>query len=327
MVHHSAAHVLHTAAHRVLGPHVWQAGAKKDVHLAHLDVTHYRGLTHEEEKAIEREANAIIRSCHRVAKYVETKDVAEKKHGFSLYQGGVVPGSTVRVVNIGDGVDVEACCGTHVDNTGEIGFLRLVKSNRISDGVLRIVFCAGEAANTFTADQSDILHALQLDWSVEQADIVPTAVRFFSGYKSFQKDVQTLRSDFLTLRLSQAATGAASVTIFRVTEEQPTLYISGATAAAPGLESAKRAAIFVAPTFIYGIGETALIESVGAAIQAACDIPAKKFRVMKGVQAKIGSKKVKVAGAAALQLLGLDAASTEAAFAAARTIPGAVVME
>jgi alanyl-tRNA synthetase len=31
-----------------------------------------------------------------------------------LYQGGVVPGNTLRVVNI-DGIDVEACCGTHCD--------------------------------------------------------------------------------------------------------------------------------------------------------------------------------------------------------------------
>jgi hypothetical protein len=52
---------------------------------------------------------------------------AEKKFGFHLYQGGIVPGNSLRVVNI-EGVDTEACCGTHCDNTAEVGWIRVIKS-------------------------------------------------------------------------------------------------------------------------------------------------------------------------------------------------------
>jgi Alanyl-tRNA synthetase len=48
------------------------------------------------------------------------KTDAEIQYGFSLYQGGIVPGNNLRVVNI-EGTDTEACCGTHCDNTAEVG--------------------------------------------------------------------------------------------------------------------------------------------------------------------------------------------------------------
>jgi len=73
------------------------------------------------------------------------KSEAEKQYGFSLYQGGVVPGNSLWVVDI-EGIDTEACCGTHVDNTAEIGFIKLVKTTRISDGVVRLYYVAGERA-------------------------------------------------------------------------------------------------------------------------------------------------------------------------------------
>jgi alanyl-tRNA synthetase len=70
------------------------------------------------------------------------KSEAEKDHGFRLYQGGVVPGNNLRVVQI-DGIDVEACCGTHCENTGQVGWIKIQKTSRISDGILRLTYVAG----------------------------------------------------------------------------------------------------------------------------------------------------------------------------------------
>ena len=42
--------------------------------------------------------------------------------------------------------DVEACCGTHVDNTIEVGKIKIQKAKRISDGILRLYCVAGERA-------------------------------------------------------------------------------------------------------------------------------------------------------------------------------------
>lgn len=47
--HHSATHIVFASCTHVLGPHVWQAGAKKTIEGAHLDITHFNSLTKEQE--------------------------------------------------------------------------------------------------------------------------------------------------------------------------------------------------------------------------------------------------------------------------------------
>lgn len=91
--------------------------------------------------AIEKEANRIIMAGHNIKKYFMDKKEAEKDFGFTLYQGGVVPGNNLRIVQIED-TDVEACCGTHHDNTSNVGLVKMIKSQRISDGIVRLYFVA-----------------------------------------------------------------------------------------------------------------------------------------------------------------------------------------
>lgn len=76
--------------------------------MAHLDITHFKSLTKEQELSIENEANRIITSNINIQKSMMDKSEAEKQFGFALYQGGIVPGNQLRVVNI-EGVDTEAC--------------------------------------------------------------------------------------------------------------------------------------------------------------------------------------------------------------------------
>lgn len=45
---HTGTHVVFAACRRVLGPHIWQNGAKKTETNAHLDVTHFNSLTKDE---------------------------------------------------------------------------------------------------------------------------------------------------------------------------------------------------------------------------------------------------------------------------------------
>ncbi|HDJ66791.1 MAG TPA: hypothetical protein ENF33_03675, partial [Nitrososphaeria archaeon] len=65
--------------------------------------------------------------------------------GFSLYQGGEIPSAKIRVVEI-PGWDAEACCGLHVENTEDVGFIKILKTERIQEGVERLIFAAGPAA-------------------------------------------------------------------------------------------------------------------------------------------------------------------------------------
>ena len=93
----------------------------------------------------------------KVTKTFVEKSIAEKQYGFSLYQGGVVPGNSLRVVDI-EGIDTEACCGTHVDNTSEIGWIKIVKTTRVSDGVVRLYYVAGERAMHELNKESQLIY-------------------------------------------------------------------------------------------------------------------------------------------------------------------------
>lgn len=93
------------------------------------------------------------------------KAEAEKQYGFSLYQGGIVPGNSLRVVNI-EGVDTEACCGTHADNTAEVGWVRILRSSRISDGIVRLEYVAKEKAIGILNNEANILQDLCEEWGV-----------------------------------------------------------------------------------------------------------------------------------------------------------------
>jgi regulator of protease activity HflC (stomatin/prohibitin superfamily) len=56
--HHTATHIMNAAARTILGNHINQAGAKKTVEKAHIDITHFQNLTEQEIQKIEQEAKA-----------------------------------------------------------------------------------------------------------------------------------------------------------------------------------------------------------------------------------------------------------------------------
>jgi len=171
-----------------LGPHVWQAGAKKTINQAHLDITHYDSLTKDQEIEIENHANRIILLGKNINKGFMDKAQAELDYGFRLYQGGVVPGNQLRVVNI-DGIDVEACCGTHCDNTSQVGWIKLLKTSRIADGTVRLYFVAGEKTIQVLNQENIVLNRLQKMWSVNLTKLEDTAERFFKDSKRLSTEV------------------------------------------------------------------------------------------------------------------------------------------
>jgi alanyl-tRNA synthetase len=131
------------AARKLLGNHIWQAGSKKDIDKAHLDLTHYEPLMEEQRKEIEDFANNLIKKKIKVKKEVLPRGEAEEKYGFVIYQGGSIPETTLRIISIA-GIDSEACGGLHVDNTSEIEEVFIFSTKRMQDGVIRVEYVAGK---------------------------------------------------------------------------------------------------------------------------------------------------------------------------------------
>ncbi|MBR9693062.1 alanine--tRNA ligase [Candidatus Woesearchaeota archaeon] len=185
--HHTAAHIINGAAKKVLGNHIWQAGAAKTTTKARLDITHYDTLSEEELQEIERVANVIVQQNIPLQKDVQPKNLAEAEYGFRLYQGGAVPGKEIRVVDI-PGFDTEACGGTHLNTTGEAGYIRILRSTKVQDGIIRIEFTAGLAAEKLAHDKKDKTEEIMQFLGVKEENLIPAASeRLFLTWKKTKK--------------------------------------------------------------------------------------------------------------------------------------------
>ena len=184
--HHTATHILTGSARKILGDHVWQAGAAKTVEKSRLDITHYEQLTDAEINEIEDLANTVVKENRPVFKSFMKRNVAEAKYGVRIYQGGAVPGKELRIININD-FDVEACGGTHLDLTGDVGSIKIIKTSKIQDGVVRLEFLAGAAAEKYFEKEREIIRTAKELLLCEEKQIPTRALELFENWKKSKK--------------------------------------------------------------------------------------------------------------------------------------------
>ncbi|MEM4257546.1 MAG: alanine--tRNA ligase [Candidatus Thermoplasmatota archaeon] len=203
MKHHTGTHVVNAALRTLFGEHIWQAGSQLGTEEARFDFSHYKPITDDELKEIERIANMFIQKGASVEKKVMLRNDAEQTYGFRLYQGGVPPGNEIRVLNI-PGIDVEACGGTHLNNIKEIEKIKILKAERIQDGVNRIIFAAGRAADA-QRQQDDALferiitmckHSFHVTNHSDKTEQLRASAKVFSvPVDQLEKTIQRFLSD------------------------------------------------------------------------------------------------------------------------------------
>jgi alanyl-tRNA synthetase len=205
MRHHTATHIIGHAAREVLGDHIRQAGAQKGTESSRLDVTHYDRIDRDQVKAIERVANDMVRENLAVKQEWLDRNDAQAKYGFDLFQGGIPAGTDVRVITVGD--DVQACAGTHVGRTGDIGVIKIVGTERVQDGVERLVFAAGDAAVEATQRTEDALYDAAETLDVDPQEVPDTAARFFEEWKDRGKRIEALKEELAEARAQGGGAG------------------------------------------------------------------------------------------------------------------------
>ncbi len=189
MRHHSATHIINGSSRHVLGEHVWQHGAFKDIDKAHIDITHYAALTEEEIERIEDMANGIVKKGIKAKKHILPRTEAERRFGFRIYQGGAIPNAELRILEI-PGFDTEACGGTHEDDTSEIGEIMILRAERIQDGIVRLTYVAGPAAEKEKKRISSLLKECESILGVPREKILGEGEKIFEKWKALRKKVE-----------------------------------------------------------------------------------------------------------------------------------------
>jgi alanyl-tRNA synthetase len=207
MQHHTATHIVGYAARQVLGDHVRQAGARKGTDSSRLDVRHYERISREEVRRIERVANRLVTDNVPVEQEWPERHAAEAEHGFDLYQGGIPPGERIRLIHVDE--DVQACAGTHVTRTGDVGVVKILSTERVQDGVERLTFAAGDAAVEATHRTEDALYQAAEVLDVSPQAVPETAERFFEEWKARGKRIEALQEQLAAVRAAGGEEGAA----------------------------------------------------------------------------------------------------------------------
>ncbi len=221
MKSHTVTHLINGAARRVLGEHVWQSGTQKGLESSRLDISHYRRLSQEETHKIETLANQAIASNMKVETTWLPRNEAEARYGFRLYQGGAVPGKDIRVVKTGDW-DVEACAGTHLGSTGEVGFVKIVYTERVQDGVERLGYAVGLKALQAVQQQESLLSKVSevLNAPVEKLDktaekVVKELKEALLEKRRLIKELAEKESSVAQSQAAQAAVEAEGISIVK----------------------------------------------------------------------------------------------------------------
>jgi len=143
---HTATHLLHGALRRILGSHVQQKGSFVNAERLRFDFSHFSKLTDAEVEEVEAEVNEQIRTSEQVLKHADVPyDDAIAKGALAFF--GDKYADHVRVIEV-PGISVELCGGTHVDNIGRIGLVKIISESSVAAGVRRIEALTGKAAET-----------------------------------------------------------------------------------------------------------------------------------------------------------------------------------
>ncbi len=137
---HSATHLLQKALKVVLGDHVEQQGSYQDSGRTRFDFSHSQAMTAEEIAKVEQIVNEKI--AEGLAVVTEEMSIEDAKNKGAMALFGEKYGASVRVVSMGD-FSMELCGGTHVKNTGDISFFKILSESGVSAGVRRIEALTG----------------------------------------------------------------------------------------------------------------------------------------------------------------------------------------
>lgn len=190
----------HTGEHIISGIVNKKYGyANTGFHLSRDDVTiDFSGeLTKEQLREIEYEANRAVISCLNVSAEYPSAEILSTLN----YRSKLELTENVRIVTV-FGIDICACCAPHVRNTGEIGQIKILDSQRYKGGVRIHIQCGFDALDDYIK-RYDIIYEVSTALSVKQMEVANGVLRVKDEIESLKKKIGELKNTILEYKIAE----------------------------------------------------------------------------------------------------------------------------
>lgn len=204
---HSATHLLHSALHEVLGPHVEQKGSLVSPDHLRFDFAHFQKLTEEEIQKVEQIVNTLIRDNISLEENREVPIAEAQKMG-AMALFGEKYGDVVRTIRFGD--SIELCGGTHAQATGEIGMFKIINESSISAGIRRIEAITGAKCENYINKQLDVIKELQ-SMLKNPSNLLKSVQNLFDENSTMNKELDQVKQSMIEIEKTTITNNAVEI--------------------------------------------------------------------------------------------------------------------
>ena len=187
---HSATHLLQKALRQVLGTHVEQSGSDVNGDRLRFDFTHFTAMTREELDRVQELVNQAVEAALEVRTDVMSIDEARKSGAMALF--GEKYGDEVRVVRMGD-YSIELCGGTHVSNTSQIQYFKILSEAGVAAGVRRIEALTAKGAFRYMNQMEERLNQVAGLMKATNLQVIDKTEQLLEHNKKLSNELEAIK--------------------------------------------------------------------------------------------------------------------------------------
>ncbi len=209
MQNHTAEHIISGVIHSLFGHE------NVGFHLGDGYMTaDFNGeLSQNDLKEVEKRANDAIFACHPIRAYYPEPEALKTLE----YRSKLDLSENVRIVEIEE-VDMCACCAPHVENTGEVGLVKIIDAIRYKGG-MRLTMLAGYDALSDYRDRCEQIKHISMSVSAKQSEVAESIDRLLDEMGRLKGRIGALTRELMQKKLDALEHTDGSVILFEDTDD------------------------------------------------------------------------------------------------------------
>ncbi|HOQ81191.1 MAG TPA: DHHA1 domain-containing protein, partial [Candidatus Cloacimonadota bacterium] len=155
-----------------------------------FDFTHIQAMSAEEIEVVEDIVNNEVRNATNLT--VEHMHIDQAKESGAMALFGEKYADDVRVVSV-PGFSKELCGGTHLNNTGQIGYFKIISESSSASGIRRIEAVTGTNAELYVKQLKKELSSIAHLINSPEKKIYEKIEKMMAELKELQSEIESFK--------------------------------------------------------------------------------------------------------------------------------------